>query len=411
MSIQEILYYEKQHGARNYTPLDVVLTRGERVWVYDLEGRRYLDGLSAYSALNHGHCHPRLVHALTRQAQQLTLTSRAFHTDQYPLLLRRLAQLTGYEAALLMNSGVEGVETAIKLARKWAYTRKGVPLNQAEIIVAQNNFHGRTVTALSCSTEQLYREYFGPYTPGFVVVPYGDVAALDAAMTPNTAAVLLEPIQGEAGVVIPPEGYLRAVSTLCRDAHVLLLLDEIQTGLGRTGKLFAHQHEQVRPDVVIIGKALGGGMYPVSGILADRALMDVFQPGEHGSTFGGNPLASAVALEALNVLEEEGLSERSAHLGAYALERLQVLAGNALVKEVRGKGLFIGIELVPEAGGARGFCEALKECGVLCKETHEHVIRFAPPLIIEQADLDWGLERIIDVFHACFEGIMLHPEV
>jgi ornithine--oxo-acid transaminase len=397
MNTQEILYYEKQHGARNYTPLDVVLTRGAGVWVYDLEGRRYLDGLSAYSALNHGHCHPRLVHTLTQQAQRLTLTSRAFHTDQYPLLLHRLAQLTGYEAALLMNSGVEGVETAIKLARKWAYTVKGVPLNQAEIIVAQNNFHGRTVTALSFSTEQLYREYFGPYTPGFVIVPYGDAAAISAAITPNTAAVLLEPIQGEAGVVMPPDGYLRAISALCTDANVLLLVDEIQTGLGRTGKLFAHQYEEIRPDIVIVGKALGGGMYPVSGILADRVLMDVFKSGEHGSTFGGNPLAAAVAIEALNVLVEEQLCERSAQLGLYALERLQTLK-SPLVKEVRGRGLFIGIELLPEAGGARGFCESLKEQGVLCKETHEDVVRFAPPLIIEQADLDWAIDRIIGVF-------------
>jgi len=398
MNTQEILYYEKQHGARNYTPLDVVLTRGEGVWVYDLEGRRYLDGLSAYSALNHGHCHPRLVNALTQQAQRLTLTSRAFHTDQYPLLLHRLAQLTGYEAALLMNSGVEGVETAIKLARKWAYTVKGVPLNQAEIIVAQNNFHGRTVTALSFSTEQLYREYFGPYTPGFVIVPYGDRAAISAAITPHTAAILLEPIQGEAGVVMPPDGYLQAISALCADANVLLLLDEIQTGLGRTGKLFAHHHEEIRPDIVIVGKALGGGMYPVSGILADRVLMDLFKSGEHGSTFGGNPLAAAVAIEALNVLVDEQLCERSARLGQYALERLQALTGSPLVKEVRGRGLFIGIELLPSAGGARGFCENLKEQGVLCKETHENVVRFAPPLIIEQTDLDWALDRIIGVF-------------
>ncbi len=394
----EILLYEKQHGARNYTPLDVVLTRGEGVWVYDMDGRRYLDGLSAYSALNHGHCHPRLVSALTQQAQRLTLTSRAFHTDQYPLLLRQLYQLTGFEAALLMNSGVEAVETALKLARKWAYTVKEVPLNQAEIIVAQNNFHGRTITALSFSTEQLYRAYFGPYTPGFVVVPYGDVAALAAAITPNTAAVLLEPIQGEAGVVMPPVDYLRNVGTLCREARALLLIDEIQTGLGRTGKLFAYHYEEVQPDVVIIGKALGGGMYPVSAILANRALMDVFKTGEHGSTFGGNPLAAAVAIEALNVLVDEQLCERSAQLGAYALTRLQVLQANPLIKEVRGRGLFIGIELLPAAGGARAYCEQLKERGVLCKETHENVVRFAPPLIISQADLDWGLETIIATF-------------
>ena len=293
MRTEELLRFEQEHGARNYTPLDVVLTRGEGVWVYDVEGNRYLDGLSSYSALNHGHCHPRLVRALIEQAQRLTLTSRAFHTDQYALLLERLTHLTGFDAALLMNTGVEAVETAIKLARKWAYTVKGVPLNQAEIIVAEDNFHGRTVTALSFSTELLYREFFGPYTPGFIVVPYGDSQALEAAITPRTAAVLIEPIQGEAGVIIPPSGYLQDVRNLCSQHNALLLVDEIQTGLGRTGLLFAHQHEQIRPDVTIIGKALGGGMYPVSAILADRDLMDVFQPGEHGSTFGGNPLGAA----------------------------------------------------------------------------------------------------------------------
>jgi ornithine--oxo-acid transaminase len=408
MHTDEILYYEKQHGARNYTPLEVVLTRGEGVWVYDLEGRRYLDGLSAYSALNHGHCHPRLVEALTRQAQRLTLTSRAFHTDQYPLLLHRLAQLTGYDAALLMNSGVEGVETALKLARKWAYTVKGVPLNQAEIIVAENNFHGRTVTALSFSTEPLYRTYFGPYTPGFKIVPYGDSAAMAAAITPYTAAVLVEPIQGEAGVVMPPAGYLSRISALCQETRTLLILDEIQTGLGRTGKFFAHHYEDVRPDVVIIGKALGGGMYPVSGILADRLLMDVFQSGEHGSTFGGNPLAAAVAIEALNVLVEEELCERSTRLGEYALTRLQALLGCPLIKEVRGRGLFIGIELVPEAGGARRFCEILKDRGILCKETHENVVRFAPPLIIEQNDLDVALETIMAVFQEAPDAAVSH---
>ncbi len=396
MRTEELLYFEKRHGARNYTPLDVVLTRGEGVWVYDVEGNRYLDGLSAYSALNHGHCHPRLVRTLTEQAQRLTLASRAFHTDQYALLLRRLAELTGYETSLLMNTGVEAVETAIKLARKWAYTVKGVPLNEAEVIVAQDNFHGRTITALSFSSERLYREYFGPYTPGFVVVPYGDSRALEAAITPRTAAVLVEPIQGEAGVVMPPQGYLQEVRALCSEHNVLLLLDEIQTGLGRTGKLFAHQHEGIRPDITILGKALGGGMYPVSGILAGRELMDIFQPGEHGSTFGGNPLGAAVAIEALNVLEDEGLCERSAELGAVALESLREQMP-AFVKEVRGRGLLIGIELLPEAGGARRFCEKLKTEGVLCKETHENVIRFAPPLIIDRATLDEAVSTIVRV--------------
>src|SRR5215469_453902 len=318
----ELLYLEKEHGARNYTPLEVVLERGEGIWVYDVDGHKYLDSLSSYSALNHGHCHPRLVKTMTEQCCKLTLTSRAFHNDQYPLFLGRLAQLTGYQTALPMNSGVEAVETAIKLARKWAYTIKGVPRNQAEIIVAENNFHGRTITALSFSTEPLYRDYFGPYTPGFVFVPYGDRTALEQAITPHTAAILIEPIQGEAGVIVPPTGYLQEVRTLCTESNMLLLMDEIQTGLGRTGKLFAYEYEDIRPDVVIIGKALSGGMYPVSAILADRDLMDTFKPGEHGSTFGGNPLGAAVAIEALNILVDERLIENAASIGEYTLQRL-----------------------------------------------------------------------------------------
>jgi ornithine--oxo-acid transaminase len=399
MDTQELMYYEKAHGAQTYLPLDVVLTRGEGVWVYDSEGRKYLDGLSAYSALNQGHCHPRLVNVMTKQIRTLTLTSRAFRNDQYPLLLRRLSQLTGYDAALPMNAGVEAVETAIKLARKWAYTVKGVPLNQAEIIIAQNNFHGRSITALSCSTERLYREYFGPYTPGFVTVPYGETKAIESCITPQTAAILLEPIQGEAGIIMPPEGYLQEVRKLCDQSNVLLLVDEIQTGLGRTGKLFAYQHAEIRPDMVIIGKALSGGMYPVSAVLADHALMDLFQPGEHGSTFGGNPLGAAVAVEALNVLVDEELIENAAVLGAYALQRLKEMS-SPLVKEVRGKGLLIGIELQPEAGSARRFCEALKDEGVLCKETHEMVIRFAPPLVIDHETLEWALACIAKVLHS-----------
>lgn len=399
MNIQELMYYEKAHGAQTYLPLDVVLTRGEEVWVYDSEGRKYLDALSAYSALNQGHCHQRLVNVMIKQIGTLTLTSRAFRNDQYPLLLHRLSQLTGYDAALPMNAGVEAVETAIKLARKWAYTIKGVPLNQAEIIVAQNNFHGRSITALSCSTEPLYREYFGPYTPGFVTVPYGETKAIESSITPQTAAILVEPIQGEAGVIIPPEGYLQEVRKLCDQSNVLLLADEIQTGLGRTGKLFAYQHEEIRPDMVIIGKALSGGMYPVSAVLADRPLMDLFQPGEHGSTFGGNPLGAAVAIEALNVLVDEKLIDNAAVLGAYALQRLRQLS-SPLVKEVRGKGLLIGIELQPEAGAARRFCEALKDEGILCKETHETVIRFAPPLIIDHETLEWAFARIAKVLHS-----------
>jgi ornithine--oxo-acid transaminase len=396
MISQEFIQIEEHHGAHNYDPLDVVLTRGQGVWVYDVEGRRYLDCLSAYSALNQGHCHPRLVRALIEQAKRLTLSSRAFRNDQYPLFLQRLHQITGYEMTLPMNTGAEAVETAMKLARKWAYTVKGVPRHQAEIIVAEGNFHGRTITAISGSTEPLYTQYFGSYTPGFVTVPYGDPDALEAVITPRTAAVLLEPIQGEAGVIIPPAGYLRQVWDICRRNNVLFLADEIQTGLGRTGKLFAYQHEEVRPDVVMVGKALSGGMYPVSAVLADRKLMALFQPGEHGSTFAGNPLGTAVALEALNVLVEEGLSENAATLGAYFLERLTSLSSPS-IKEVRGKGLLIGVELKSSAGGARRFCEALKERGVLCKETHETIIRFAPPLIVDRETIDWALVPITEV--------------
>jgi ornithine--oxo-acid transaminase len=399
MDTQQLLALDDIYGAHNYSPLPVVLTRGEGVWVYDVEGRKYLDGLSAYSAINHGHCHPRLVNALIAQAQKLTLTSRAFHNDQYLYLLQHLATLTGFGAVLLMNTGVEAVETGIKLARKWAYTVKGVPLNQAEIIVATGNFHGRTVTALSFSSEPLYRTYFGPFTPGFISVPYGDSHALEQAITPRTAAILIEPIQGEAGVIVPPEGYLQAVRGLCTQNNMLLLLDEIQTGLGRTGRLFAHEYEGIRPDITIIGKALSGGMYPVSAILADRELMDLFQPGEHGSTFGGNPLGAAIALEALAVMEEESLIENAATLGAYALQQLSAIS-SPLVREVRGRGLLIGIELIPEAGGARRFCEALKDRGLLCKETHEHVLRFAPPLIIDQMTIDWALRQIVEVLQA-----------
>jgi len=396
LDTQELLYLEKEHGARNYTPLDVVLARGEGIWVYDVDGRKYLDSLSSYSALNHGHCHPRLVNAMTEQCRKLTLTSRAFHNDQYPLLLHRLAQLTGYQAALPMNSGVEAVETAIKLARKWAYTVKGVPRNQAEIIVAENNFHGRTITALSFSTEPLYRDYFGPYTPGFVFVPYGDYKAVEQAITPNTAAILIEPIQGEAGVIVPPTHYLQDVHALCTQSNMLLLMDEIQTGLGRTGKLFAYQYEELRPDVVIIGKALSGGMYPVSAILADRDLMDIFRPGEHGSTFGGNPLGAAVAIEALNILVDEHLIENAASMGEYTLQRLREIS-SPWIREERGKGLLIGIELIPESGGARRFCETMKDKGMLCKETHENVIRFAPPLIIDRETIDWAVSLIAEV--------------
>jgi len=390
---QEYISLEERYGAHNYHPLDVVLTRGEGVWVYDVEGRRYLDCLSAYSALNQGHVHPKILQAMIEQAQKLTLTSRAFRNDQLPLFYQELSELSGYEMSLPMNSGAEAVETALKLARKWAYEVKGVPRYQAEIIVAANNFHGRTISIISFSTEALYRDAFGPFTPGFVIVPYGDAQAVQEAIQPQTAAVLLEPIQGEAGVIVPPAGYLRQVAEICRQHHVLLIADEIQTGLGRTGRLFACDHEGVRPDILILGKALSGGFYPVSAVLADRPILGLFRPGEHGSTFGGNPLAAAIARAALRVIREERLPERAAEMGAYFLEQLMEIP-SPHVKEVRGKGLLIGVELKPEAGGARRFCEALRQEGILAKETHEHVIRFAPPLIIRREEIDWALPRI-----------------
>ncbi len=393
MRTQDYMALEAQYGARNYRPLDVVLTRGEGVWVYDVEGRKYLDCLSAYSALNQGHVHPRILAALQEQAARLTLTSRAFYNDQLPLFYKELSELTGYERSLPMNSGAEAVETALKLARKWGYVVKGVPRYQAEIIVCAGNFHGRTITAVSFSTEPLYRQEFGPFTPGFVVVPFGDAEALERAITPNTVAFLVEPIQGEGGVIVPPAGYLRAAADICRKHRVLFIADEIQTGLGRTGKLFACQHEDVRPDITVIGKALSGGFYPISAVLADSALMDLFVPGEHGSTFGGNPLAAAVARAALRVIVEENLPQRAATMGEYFLEHLAEIP-SPHVKEVRGKGLLLGVELKEEAGPARAFCDKLREEGILVKDTHEHVIRFAPPLIIERETIDWALPRI-----------------
>ncbi len=396
MNTGEYIELEKKYGAHNYHPLDVVIEKAQGVWVYDVEGNRYLDCLSAYSALNQGHVHPRILQAMIQQAEKVTLTSRAFRNDQLPLLYKELSEMTGYQMSLPMNSGAEGVETALKLARKWAYRVKKVPRYQAEIIVAAGNFHGRTVSIVSFSTEPLYREDFGPFTPGFVIVPYGDVKAVEKAITPNTAAVLLEPIQGEGGVIIPPQGYLQQVSRICRETNTLFIADEIQTGLGRTGKLFACQHEDVRPDIVIIGKALSGGFYPVSAILADEPLLGLFQPGEHGSTFGGNPLGAAIARAALKVIIEENLIENARIQGEYFLEQLAEIPGKH-IKEIRGKGLLIGVELKPEAGGARRFCEALKEKGILAKETHQHVIRFAPPLIISRSDVDWALERINQV--------------
>lgn len=393
MRTQDYIDIEDRYGAHNYHPLDVVIARGEGVWVYDVEGNRYLDCLSAYSSLNQGHVHPKILKAMVDQASRVTLTSRAFRNDQLPFFYRELSEMTGYEMSLPMNSGAEAVETAIKLARKWAYTVKGVPQNQAEIIVANGNFHGRTTTIISFSSEPSYRENFGPFTPGFRIVHYGDIEALEQAVTPNTAAVLIEPIQGEGGVIIPPAGYLRQAFELCQRSNILFIADEIQTGLGRTGKLFACQHEDVRPDVVIIGKALSGGFYPVSAVLADEPILGLFKPGEHGSTFGGNPLAAAVGRAALKVIQEENLVQNAAVLGEYFADQLAEIPSRH-IKEVRGKGLLIGVELKPEAGGARRFCEQLMRKGVLAKETHQHVIRFAPPLVIDRQTIDWALERI-----------------
>ena len=398
MNTKDFIAMEEQYGAHNYHPLDVVIEKAEGVWVHDVEGNKYLDCLSAYSAVNQGHVHPAILKTLVEQAGKVTLTSRAFRNDQLPLLYKELSEMTGYEMSLPMISGAEAVETAVKLARKWAYRVKGVPRHQAEIIVAAGNFHGRTVTIVSFSTEPLYRDDFGPFTPGFITVKYGDAEAIEKAITPNTAAVMLEPIQGEAGVIIPPAGYLKAVAEICKKNNVLFIADEIQTGLARTGKLFACQHEDVHPDVTIIGKALAGGFYPISAVLADKPVMGLFQAGEHGSTFGGNPLAAAVARAALKVIREEKLAQRAAELGEYFVEQLSEIP-SPHIKEVRGRGLLIGVELKPEAGGARRFCEQLKARGILAKETHDNVIRFAPPLVIEKDTIDWALPHIREVLN------------
>ncbi|RMF57527.1 MAG: ornithine--oxo-acid transaminase [Calditrichaeota bacterium] len=393
MNTQDYINLENQYGANNYHPLDVVIQKGDGIWVWDVEGRKYLDFLSAYSAVNQGHCHPRILEAMVEQAKRITLTSRAFRNDKLGLMYKKLSEISGLPKVLPMNSGAEAVETAIKAIRKWAYTVKGIPKDQAEIIVCENNFAGRTITIISFSTEQQYKEGFGPLTPGFKIIPYGDIDALKNAITPNTAAFLVEPIQGEGGIIVPPEGYLKAAEEVCRENNVLLVLDEIQTGLARTGKMFAFMHEGVQPDGITVGKALSGGFYPISAFLAKEEVMDVFKPGDHGSTFGGNPLAAAIAVAALDVLVEENLAERARELGDYFMNKLRTIESKH-VKEVRGKGLLIGVELYPEAGGARRFCEALKDEGMLCKETHEHVIRFAPPLVISQNDIDWAFERI-----------------
>jgi ornithine--oxo-acid transaminase len=398
LSTTELIHMEEAYGAHNYHPLDVVIQKAEGVWVWDVEGNRFLDFLASYSAVNQGHGHPRIRKALEEQAGKVTLTSRAFRSDQLGPLYKEMCELSGYGRMLPMNTGAEAVETAIKAARKWGYRVKGVPEGQAEILVFTGNFHGRTTTIVGFSDEDQYKDGFGPFTPGFTMLPYGDLEAVRTAMNPNVVGVLVEPIQGESGIIIPPDGYLKGLESLCREHRALLMTDEIQSGLGRTGKMFAHEHDGVRPDVVIIGKALAGGFYPVSAILADDEVMGVFNPGDHGSTFGGNPLACAVAREAVKVLTEENMVQNSAELGAYFIEKLRGLQSRH-IKDVRGRGLWIGLELVPEAGGARRFCEALMAKGMLCKETHEHTIRFAPPLMIKREELDWAFERVVQVFN------------
>ena len=390
---EDFIRLEQQYGAHNYNPLDVVIERADGVWMYDIEGKKYLDCLAAYSAVNQGHCHPKLLQTLEEQARKVTLTSRAFRNDQLPLLCKELHDLTGFDMVLPMNSGAEAVETAVKTARKWGYKVKGIPEDKAEIIVCANNFHGRTVTIVSFSSDQQYRDGFGPFTPGFKIIPFGDANALREAISPNTCAFLVEPIQGEAGIVIPPEGYLRQAANVCRQHDILFMADEIQSGLGRTGKLFAYMHEAVTPDVLIVGKALAGGFYPVSAVLASREILRIYKAGDHGSTFGGNPLGCAVARAALRVLIEEKMVERSAEFGAYFLTLLQTLRSSKL-KEVRGRGLWIGIELTCSA---RPYCEQLKDEGILCKETHDRVIRIAPPLVISRQEIDWAYDRIAKV--------------
>ncbi len=399
MSKTDFLAEVDQYSAHNYHPLPVVLTRGEGAWVWDVDGNKYLDCLAAYSAVNQGHRHPAIIQAAKDQLDRLTLTSRAFHNDQMGPFLHELCDLTGYEKALPMNTGAEAVETAIKAVRRWGYQVKGIAADQAEIIVCENNFHGRTTTVISFSTEDGYNADFGPFTPGFKIIPYCDTKALEDAITPNTAAFLVEPLQGEGGVIVPPEGYLAEAAEICRSNGVLLIADEIQTGLGRTGKMFCCEWDGVRPDVMVVGKALSGGFYPVSAMLADREVMDVFKPGDHGSTFGGNPLGAAIARAAMKVLVDENLAERALELGAWFMESIRALE-SPHVAEVRGRGLMVGVVIKPESGTARPFCERLLERGILAKETHEQVVRFAPPLVVENSDLEWALEQIAEVLGA-----------
>ncbi|MBM6617121.1 ornithine--oxo-acid transaminase [Bacillus suaedaesalsae] len=389
----EIISVTEKYGAKNYHPLPIVVSKAEGVWVEDPEGNKYMDMLSAYSAVNQGHRHPKIIEALKNQADKITLTSRAFHNDQLGPWYEKVAKLTGMEMVLPMNTGAEAVETAVKAARRWAYDVKGVEADRAEIIVAEDNFHGRTMTAVSMSSNEEYKRGFGPMLPGIKVIPYGDTEALKAAITPNTAAFIFEPIQGEAGIIIPRDGFLKEAYDICKENNVLYIADEIQAGLGRSGKLFAVDWENVKPDMFILGKALGGGVFPISCVAANRDVLGVFEPGSHGSTFGGNPLACAVSIAALDVLVDEDLAGRSERLGSYLIEKLKEVK-NPVIKEVRGRGLFVGVELHEPA---RSYCERLKEKGLLCKETHENVIRFAPPLVISQEDLDWAIDRIKEV--------------
>ncbi len=395
----DFIQLENEFGANNYKPLDVVLSRGQGIWVWDVEGNRYLDCLSSYSAVNQGHCHPKILEAINDQAKKLTLVSRAFRNNQLGPFYKEICELTQSHSVLPMNSGAEAVETAIKAIRKWGYMEKGVPAGKAEIIVCDNNFHGRTLTIVGFSSEAQYKEGYAPFTPGFISIPFGNTTALENAITPNTVGFLVEPIQGEGGVIVPPDGYLKSVRKICDRNNVMLILDEIQTGLGRTGKLFAEEHDDIQSDLTLVGKALSGGFYPISAVLSNKEVLGVFKPGDHGSTFGGNPLACAVARTALRVLIEENMIENAATLGEYFMEQLKEI-NSPHVKEVRGKGLLIGIELNHTAGGARRFCEALQAEGILCKETHQHVIRLAPPLIIQRGNIDWALEKIARVLNS-----------
>lgn len=395
----DFIQLENEFGANNYKPLDVVLSRGQGIWVWDVEGNRYLDCLSSYSAINQGHCHPKILEAMNDQAKKLTLVSRAFRNNQLGPFYKEICELTQSHSVLPMNSGAEAVETAIKAIRKWGYMEKGVPAGKAEIIVCDNNFHGRTLTIVGFSSEAQYKEGYAPFTPGFISIPFGNTTALENAITPNTVGFLVEPIQGEGGVIVPPDGYLKSVRKICDRNNVMLILDEIQTGLGRTGKLFAEEHDDIQSDLTLVGKALSGGFYPISAVLSNKEVLGVFKPGDHGSTFGGNPLGCAVARAALRVLIEENMIKSAATLGEYFMKQLKEI-NSPHVKEVRGKGLLIGIELNHTAGGARRFCEALQAEGILCKETHQHVIRLAPPLIIQRENIDWALEKIARVLNS-----------